>query len=457
LKKSLRIEKPKQKNLKLRIGKAKTLAAGQVLRFQTIFLTLKASDGLIRNFGTTLTINQKMKTGDFYTVFSKGKAMSKKKIINQGKSDDSNRAGWFSFLKRNWLMVLIICFLTLGALGSGLKYLEQDAMRQRRADDGGRRAGNDQSFLNKINPFLAAPSSSTAPQLAKEYLYAGGRLLAVEDADASAAPPADLAVWRPSTGTWWILGGQFSQQFTFQWGADGDKPVPGDYDGDGKTDFSVFRAAANQWWIFHSSSNTYSSITYGTSGDRVAQADYDGDGKTDMAVFRPSNRTWYIRQSGNNQSTQQQFGLSADTPAPADYDGDGRADIAVWRASDTTFYSSNSSNGELVTATFGVNGDKPVSADYDGDGRADYALFRDAAATWYVRNSSNSLIESIQWGVSGDDLVPNDYDGDGKVDIAVWHSSNGNWYIRKSGSGGALRQEAWGTTGDIPVPAFYRR
>ena len=45
------------------------------------------------------------------------------------------------------------------------------------------------------NP-LAAPLPTATPQLSKEYIYAGQRLLTVEDANANAAPPADLAVWR---------------------------------------------------------------------------------------------------------------------------------------------------------------------------------------------------------------------------------------------------------------------
>ncbi len=89
------------------------------------------------------------------------------------------------------------------------------------------------------NPF-AAPLPNPTPQLSKEYVYAGSRLLAVEDANANAVPPADLAVWRPSSGDWWVLGGQGSQQVTQNWGANGDDPVEGDYDGDGKTDFSVY-------------------------------------------------------------------------------------------------------------------------------------------------------------------------------------------------------------------------
>ena len=50
------------------------------------------------------------------------------------------------------------------------------------------------------NP-MAAPLPTPTPQLSKEYIYAGSRLLAVEDANANAAPPADLAVWRPSNGS----------------------------------------------------------------------------------------------------------------------------------------------------------------------------------------------------------------------------------------------------------------
>ena len=56
--------------------------------------------------------------------------------------------------------------------------------------------------------------------------------------------------------------------------------------------------------------------------------------------------------------------------------------------------------------------------------------------------------------------MQNDYDGDGKVDIAVWRDGNGDWYIRQSsriGQSDELRQVHWGQSGDIPVPAFYRR
>jgi len=314
------------------------------------------------------------------------------------------------------------------------------------------------------NP-LAAPLPTATPQLKTEYIYAGSRLLAVEDANANAAPPADLAVWRPSTGVWWVYGGPGSAQTSYPWGhtSPPDIPIPGDYDGDGKTDFATIQPAASPatstWWIVPSSTGTYYSVSWGNDADKAAQADYDGDGKTDLAVFRPSTGVWYIYQSSNGQTLQVTFGTSGDIPAPADYDGDGKADVAVFRPSSTTFYAYRSSDAQLQQATFGSSTDTPVCADYDGDGKADFALL--SGNNWLILNSSTlqtlQTPQTVAWGNTGDIPVQNDYDGDGKCDIAVWRPSNGHWYIRKSASSGALREENWGISGDIPVPAYYRR
>lgn len=122
-----------------------------------------------------------------------------------------------------------------------------------------------------------------ANQPVKEYVYGGGKLLAVSEPVRPV--PADLAVWRPASGMWYVLGGVGSQQTFFNFGVNGDITVPGDFDGDGKTDFSVFRPADSIWYVWSSSANTYSGFQFGTIGDKVAPADYDGDGRTETAVF----------------------------------------------------------------------------------------------------------------------------------------------------------------------------
>ena len=374
----------------------------------------------------------------------------------------------------HWWVIALIALVSLGAFGKGLSYLQESAHLQpaERAAAPGNATGAGQGWLSAVNPFVEPPPAPAAIQLSKEYIYAGSRMLAVEDAGASAAPPADLAVWRPSNGYWYVFGGvQGSQQTSVQWGQNGDKPVPGDYDGDGRTDFSIFRpdsgAHSGTWYIYQSGTNSVVGMAFGLDTDKPAMADYDGDGKTDIAVIRPNgnpgNTSWYVLHSSNSTFYPTDFGTNTDVPAPADYDGDGKADIAVWRPGNQTFYVLRSSDGITQAQVMTQNGvplsGVPVCADYDGDGKADFTLR--SGGNWNIRYSSSGVMQpAIGWYQAGYVAVPNDYDGDGKVDVAVWDNATGYWYIRQSshiGQSNELRQVQWGASGDIPVPAFYRR
>jgi hypothetical protein len=55
----------------------------------------------------------------------------------------------------------------------------------------------------------------------------------------------NISVFRPSTGTWWILNANYIDQTVVGWGVNGDKLVPADYDGDGKCD--VCGVSPFQW------------------------------------------------------------------------------------------------------------------------------------------------------------------------------------------------------------------
>ncbi|PYS99867.1 MAG: hypothetical protein DMF63_10190 [Acidobacteria bacterium] len=172
----------------------------------------------------------------------------------------------------------------------------------------------------------------------------------------------DMATWRipgPGAGVGqgtWFYRGSFNNPngnityipFGMRYGdqADqADRPVIGDFDGDGKADFRIRRRAdmtvatsnTQAIWYTLTASGTWSVDYFGWNADRSLAGDYDGDGKTDMAIARNFNigvipATWYIRSTSGSADKQFNWGLGGvDQVAQGDYDGDGITDPTVYR------------------------------------------------------------------------------------------------------------------------------
>jgi hypothetical protein len=133
-----------------------------------------------------------------------------------------------------------------------------------------------------------------------------------------------------------------------------------DFDGDGTADLAVFRPSAGDWFVLNSGSNTFTGLHFGLNGDLPVDGDVDGDSRNDFIVFRPSSGTWFALRSSDGQFSATQFGTNGDKPVMGDYDKDGKSDIAVFRPSLGDYFILRSSNGQLQANHFGANGDIPI-------------------------------------------------------------------------------------------------
>lgn len=264
---------------------------------------------------------------------------------------------------------------------------------------------------------------------------------------------ADIAVFRPSTGSWYWLNSSNNSFSAIQFGQNGDVPTPGDYDGDTKTDISVFRPSTGSWYRLNSVNNSFTGVLFGTQTDIPTPNDYDGDGKTDVSVFRPSNGFWYRLNSSDSSFAAQNFGLGTDIVIPGDYDGDGKADVSVLRPSNGFWYYLSSIDSSLKFLYVGYfENDYAVPADYDNDNRLDLTLWKDFTGDWYGTRSSFGNGVYFHFGNTGDIPVSADYDGDNKDDYAVFRPSSGTWWIINS-SNTSVNSIQFGANGDIPIPS----
>jgi len=298
--------------------------------------------------------------------------------------------------------------------------------------------------------------------LAREFLAPS-----IEYADFNNNGWASAFVWRPGANAYFYFSNDLTTgspaAASVQFGTTGDIPVRVDYNGDGITDLAVFRPSNGTWYIDTDRNGTVNnSFQFGAPGDIPVPGDYDGDGRTDIAVFRPSNGTWYIRYSASGSTISVQFGTNGDIPVPADYGGDFNTDIAVWRPSTGTWYVDLDNNGTVnIQAQFGTAGDIPVPGDYGPsnvsnapDGLADFAVFRPSTGTWYVSRNRNGVVDlAVQFGTNGDIPVGGVYASNPTINspFAVFRPSNGTWYVDVNNNGTVEVASQFGTNGDVPM------
>jgi hypothetical protein len=140
-----------------------------------------------------------------------------------------------------------------------------------------------------------------------------------------------LSLYRPSTQEFFVInelgedeGGLGAADFGFVFGNPGDKPVVGDWDGDGISEVGLHRESTGffYWRDTLTQGIADGEIFFGDPGDRFVAGDWGIiDGVETPAVFRPANATFFFRHTltQGNADSQFPFGSSPWLPVAGEF------------------------------------------------------------------------------------------------------------------------------------------
>jgi hypothetical protein len=128
----------------------------------------------------------------------------------------------------------------------------------------------------------------------------------------------EVGVYRASEGRF-HLRDHNGQLFYVQWGASGDVPVTGDWNGDGRSEVGVYRASEGRFHL-RDHNGTLFYVNWGAAGDVPVTGDWNGDGKFEVGVYRASEGRFHLRDH-NAQLFYVNWGGVGDVPLAADWNG----------------------------------------------------------------------------------------------------------------------------------------
>lgn len=241
---------------------------------------------------------------------------------------------------------------------------------------------------------------------------------------------------------------------------------------DGFSSLGVYRDGT--WLLDHNrDSKTDEEIVFGMEGDRPLTGDWNGDGLCDLAVWRrnPEGQIQIERKLRGKDPTPletPQILIPADAikPVAADRDGDGRTEIGyllsvperntmVWR------FDTAHDGGFSDRVAFGQPDDDTIIGDWNGDGLDDMAVSRPGlliapeARIWQMTWKGLAAPRDLIYLSPLDVPLAGDWDSDGDDDPCGWRRVTRPgpcfWQFETDGDGQSNNElVGFGTEGDIP-------
>jgi len=192
---------------------------------------------------------------------------------------------------------------------------------------------------------------------------------------------------------------------TASFGAVGDLPVAGDWNGDSVDTIGVYRSSAGVYSL--SNSNTSPSVaytlTFGNPGDAPIAGRWTSDMNHDgVGVYRNSNGILYQKKDLTTGFSDffAIFGNPGDQGVSGDFDGNGFDSIGVYRPSNQTWFLTNNSQPNGITFgdlsfVWSTSSGTPLFGDWNGDG---------ISTPGYLSNTGSFMLHSAN-AAAGTDMV----------------------------------------------------
>ena len=185
------------------------------------------------------------------------------------------------------------------------------------------------------------------------------------------------------------------------------------------------------------------------SGEKPIYGDWNGDGKMKVGVY--NNGTWLLDYNGNgvwdgptvDKAIFWSTGQSTDVPVLGDWNGDGRTKIGLYN--NGTWILDYNGNGvwegpgvdKTIYWSTGQAGEIPVVGDWNGDGKSKIGIH--VNGTWILEYNGNyawdgpGIDKLIFFGGAGYRPVVGDWNGSGWTKIGAYHV-NGTWALDYNGN-----------------------
>ncbi len=205
-----------------------------------------------------------------------------------------------------------------------------------------------------------------------------------------------------------------------------DRPVTGDWDGNGTTEIGIARSTASTLRFYRWRSTIQD---WGSASAAPAVGDYDGDGVSQVGIRGRGLSNWYLRSASGAVAKVAGVGAPDDIPVVGDWDGNGRDNLGYYRSSSRIFYLRGEDH-RLTAVALGSAGDRPVVGDWNGDGVTDLGVYKDGWFSLRVPSGSGHTLERVTFGLAGDLPIAGDWNGDGYAEVGVWRPGTAAFYLR---------------------------